>query len=77
MWIGSKSVTTNDVPKSKHPLHDIKIKKSQPTLSQSIPHSMTMLRNCKTDTLIVPAFCFEKTLEIDQTIENGKQHEKK
>ena len=21
--------------------------------------------------------CFEKTLEIDQTIENGKQHEKK
>ena len=22
-------------------------------------------------------FCFEKTLEIDQTIENGKQHEKK
>ena len=22
-------------------------------------------------------FCFEKTLGIDQTIENGKQHEKK
>ena len=49
--------------KSKH--------KNRKTLETNNKHNITKFLNKNNK-----HFCFEKTLEIDQTIENGKQHEK-
>ena len=49
-----------------------KYKNSKKTLETNNEHNITKFFNKHNN-----HFGFEKTLEIDQTIENGKQHEKK
>ena len=63
-WPLKKWKKGNTVKKSKY--------KNKKTLETNNKHNITKFLNKNNK-----HFCFEKTLEIDQTIENGKQHEKK